>query len=435
VERLDRAFNAGDLNGYLGAFKPLHSRGQNLLAQRIGPILAGKTVTRDSEMISLRQVSNRSIALVRSKIRRTGAATDLKSEETFFLICGHESAQAVPLFQVEVDERELDIIEEQEEPGVFNCLACNYRIQAKQDWLLVPHSNLRVGCIESISFYSLFHDLCIDLSVHVQEDASPPKELLAKLTADEDASDPRSWLPPAYGPGKMDPPAGLSGAQVDVDHGDGHCSLLRLAAYGPIQYLMAVRGPAEVVSKRMSEIEEVLSSFQLIDPIFSPGHLPDPNRPTHLEGRLEGSEYVGEQVSFSGPAGWQGSRSPDWSQFQITFNCPDSDAYIRFQGMPPPKGTISWTQEAADLLLSSSIADSGMRILEDGGWQDGSDLAMSGWTEVRDIQVAGNLGSGTEQRTLRLALDSEVLVLIEANDANRAASELIDASLSSLKQH
>ncbi len=437
LEGLDKAFNAGDLAAYMALFRPLHGEALKLLARRLRPLLSGEppmsqSLTRRSKIVSFRQVGDRSIALVSSEIR-SGSEEKINSREAAFLVCSRFGNASYALFQVEVDAKHLQSLLQQEEPGVFNCLACNYRIQARQDWLLVPHNNLRVGCLESISFYSLYYDLSIDLSVHVQENVNPAADTLTELSYGEVASEVSDWLPPAYGPGRMPAPVGLEGAQVDVQHADGRCSLLRLAVYGPIKYLMAVEGPAQTVQDRMPEIENVLSSFELIDPIFSPGYVPTGDRPSHLIGKLEGADFVDDLVQFSGPSGWKGSRSPDWHRFQITYHCPDSEAYMRYQGMQPPQGTEAWTQDAADMMLSSSLKSSGMRILADDGWQEGRELAMAGWPEVRRVEVAGEIAGKDARRSLRLALDAEILVLVEANDADRSASEVIEAALARLK--
>lgn len=433
---LDKNFNAGELQGYLEHFNPLHTQNHRRLAERLAPILSSGELRRESEVIALRQVGNRAIALVSSQTWNPRDRVAWRSQDTEFLVSFRSDAETRALFSAEVDKQMLDLLAEHGQSGVFNCLACNYKIQSNDDWLLVPHNRLRAGCIESISFYSLYYDLCIDLSVHIDMEgtASAPAAMLADLTQELRATEPKAWLPPAYGAGKMSPPVGLDGSQVDVSHDDGQRSLLRLAVYGPIRYLLAVRGSEQTLQDRQAELQTVLASFEIIDPIFSPGYIPSPDRPTHLIGKLDDRVYVGDLVQFSGPEGWSASRTADWSQFHITYRCPDGTGYVKVRGMPPPKGLDAWTREAADLVVATSLQGASQLVVDDQGWQSGASRQMDDWPGIRSLEVKSAGDDQGLRSLIRLAMAPNILVLLEANGKAEDLSAGVDRIFASLKQ-
>ena len=169
VERLDRAYNAGDPVAYFELYDPdsvaLHSH----LRTRFGQVLRPHgLLKRSSAVIDFAMRKDRAIALVSSEVGATGEKQPMRSRR--LLVLDPEDGEVV--FEIDAPPQSHEIPAKTE----FECPACNYRITASADWLVVPNCQLRTGCLESVAFYSLTHRVCVHLSVNVGERAEPSAE-------------------------------------------------------------------------------------------------------------------------------------------------------------------------------------------------------------------------------------------------------------------
>ena len=87
-----------------------------------------------------------------------------------------------------------------------------------------------------------------------------------------------------------------------------------------------------------------------------------------------------------------------------------------------------WTVEQYTALFKKLRA-----YLDDQGWENGAEISMPEWPEVRRLELAGEIDGKAARRSLRMVLEPELLILFEADDADRQARDLIEGSFASLK--
>jgi hypothetical protein len=454
AQELDAAFERGDAEAYLARFDLRHARLRAKLDERIRAVLGGAArLARRSEVSRHWERGEFTVALVRSRTSNPARA-DLGSleEHALWAVRGPDDAPRITL-AVEVEAAHLEMVPDASDPlqpkHLFRCRACNYTIDAGDQWLMVPTCNARIGCLESLSFYSLQHDLAADLSIHLADGETVPtprtmlEDLLEDLPEDLPAGEPGRagpgrparpaidpWLPPMYRPDNR--PTYLDGARVVLQGGDQRAEV-HLATYGRLGYLMVVHGPAEIVERNRGAIDRLMGTFTLQDPALEPEQVVLRITQERQGGLLDGGEYRNTRfgVRFTGPEDFGARMAASHYAFEVRWTRSDGTASVRLKALTPPNGMERWSVAAAERTVKIACDRGGLVVDDPGAWQlattsadggGGPDPAMSaGFARERWIRAREGGSGAAPAILLRLALDEDLLVIVEARAESPAA--------------
>lgn len=434
---LDAAFEDGDAVRYLEAFEPLHAQLRKNLEHRIRRVLgSGADLRRQTEVHRHWRLGEHTIALVETETRNT-ARPDLGpvQEHAIWALRGPDAAPRIEL-AVEVDAAHLEAVPDSADPlqpkREFRCRACNYSIDAGDSWLMVPTRASRIGALESLSFFSLRHDLAVDLSIHLAdgERVPTPAEMLADLVElvlgpDVDvAIDP--WLPPMYT--RDNRPTYLEGARCAVDAEGERCEL-HVASYGRLGYFTVVHGPSAVIERNRAEIDALLRSFALDDPALEPEQVILRITQERQGGLLEGHVYTNSRhgVRFEGPHGFRARMAASLYAFEVRWSRADGAVSVHLKGLAPPDGMPRWSPDAAERALRLACDRGEYEVVDDGGWIDG----RQGFARERRLRTRRDVDGVRESVAVRLALAPDLLVVVEAHATTDSEAEA-DAALEGL---
>ncbi len=432
LAKIDSAFNARELETLLDCFHPSHKTLHAQLKARMKAVLAyDARLQRESEIVKFDQRRGRAIALVRSCTRCQRRADLPPHVEHSYLVARTTSAGPKAELMVPVEDSELPYVSE----GRFTCPACNYAFGGSCQWLAVPARPDQTGCMESLTFLALGHDLVVEISVHVLPEA-PANKALRELLEDmrklpwldiPKRLQVRPWLPPAYAQGNA--PCHLDGACHRValrDGNGGDFADIHLATFGPIHYLMVVQGTEALLKDQAASIHDLLTGFRLLDTEKAPDDICRLALATHTGGgRITGSSYKNpaHNVQVNAPAGWQGAAYASRDLFRVRFQCGSGAGSLVLQGMAPPVGYTIWTQDKADELFQNACADRELPTPTDTAWTRGAHGFS--WREARS----------TDPQTpcvLRTAMHGSLLVLMAGEARDAAGLEEIREAMTTL---
>lgn len=415
VARFDAAFNARALDELVALFVPVHPEQTERTLDRLRKALGGtERLERTSQVAEAWPMGRHAIALVRATT--LCAATQGRADEAV-LVAAREVDGALRIaLAVEVDPGVLAMLPRgtDERPrGTLHCPACNYRIEAGDDWLAVPARSQRVGCYESLSFWSLERDLVVMVSVHLARVPEPAIDWLLRLgrelgTPSEAA--PTPWLPPRYA--ALDPATRtLAGARARFVEPLGERVLeVSLLTFGRVAWLFVARGSASDCESQRSSLETLYAGFALDDVDLAPDKLAASIERHHFGTRCDGGCFAHAEsgVRFDAPSGFAPLQAGGFARFDVAWDCPEGRATLRLRGLAPPEGLAHWSAPAADAMLARTFQRGALTIAADSGWTDG----QVGFARERRIELRD--AAGELVRILRVTLDDDLCVVLEA---------------------
>jgi len=426
---IDKAFDAGDLKTLLGHFRPSHKTLAAQFEARMKAALGfGARLHRNSEIVHCKNRHGRAVALVRATTSCV-VQPNLQHAEHCYLVASTTAAGPKADFMVTVNDHVLRSMQRDR----FTCPACNYTFGGNSSWLAVPAWPDETGCMESLTFIALGHDLVVEVSVHVLEEALPaPKAMTELLESMKDLpwakvtqhTEVRPWLPPAYAEGKA--PSHLDGARCQVPLQDGDTADIHLATFGPIRYLMVVQGEQALLESQEVAITDLLKGFKLLDSKKAPAAICQLAMQAHTGGgKIAGNTYSHplHNLKVTAPEGWSGSAFASRHLFRVRFQCPAGTSNLLLQAMAPPVGYTTWTEERANQLFLRSCANQQLETTTDTSWT--RDPQGFRWREARsrDDQTPA---------ILRLARRGPVLVMMTAEARDQATLAEIRKAIGSL---
>jgi hypothetical protein len=435
LDAQDRAFAAEDLDAYFASFRPLHMPTFAHAARVLERSFTRPGSTRRATtIVHVDRRGDRAIAFVRAEYRVDGARP---LTQAYALILGRgENGRLAILTQVPCDER---MVHEYGSPD-FECRACNYRVEAPRDaWVLVPQPARLFGALESVAYYSLHHDLSIQVAIHTDGVAGRSANELLTAWLEKMESNPspfakrtpvRAWMPASVAGQRH-----VSGARVEVVYREsGRVSRFHVLAHGGMHYLFDVEGSAEAVERAGDDAETVLASFAFLDPALDPDLTAVRAKDLLLKGTLEGRTFRNDRlgVRFEAPAGWIGEQPGSACDFEVVFRAPNGNAQIRLRGLP------LGSKAAVDSMVTSLLEqqDASAQRLEDEEWRAAragdpgysEEAPPAEGDEVRRIGGSCRFGAFTLWLVLRDDRDGVVLVEARGDDAEERASAMAAAS-------
>ncbi|MHC4812608.1 MAG: hypothetical protein ACYTFN_05900 [Planctomycetota bacterium] len=409
--RIDAAFNAQDLDAFLGHFQQTHDTLAAQMEARMKLVMSfGASLSRTSKLVSFKERGRRAVALIRSATS-CAKLPDLEHVEHSYLVLRPTAAGPKGQFMVTVNEHALRMVQR----NSFSCPACNYHFGGSDGWLPVPARPDQTGCMESVTFINFEHDLLVESSVHVLKEPVPARQALADFLAAmrtqawatvDDSTPVLAWVPPAYQNGRR-PPKHLQGAQCDVPLEAGRSAQIRLATFGPIRYLMVAHGKSKLLAQQADTIKELLRGFRLLADDKAPSEVCRKAMQAHTGGgSVVGNTYQNRthNVRLEAPTGWHGDAYASQYLFRVRFQNEDHSGKLSLQAMAPPVGFTIWTVGRANHLFLRSCAGQGLDSDTDTGWR--GTVAGFQWREVCNR-------SPEAQRILRLAMRDSILVVME----------------------
>ena len=414
IARFDQAFNARRHEALVTLFLPIHREQTERTLERLRLALTGSgRLERHSELADSWTMGRHAIALVRATTACTTTKTEAR-EATLVAVREVGGALRIAL-TVDVDPGMLAMLPRERDAaprGLLHCPACNYRIEAGEEWLTVPSRSQRVGCFESLSFWSLDHDLTVMVSVHLARAPEPAEQWLARLGVELGAGEhsaPQAWLPPRYA--ALEPrPTVLGGARATFSRpGDEQIVEASLATFGRVAWLFVARGSGAQCEAQRASLEELYGGFALDDLGLPAERLAASIEDHHLGARVHGAdfEHAASGVRFHGPEGFSPTLASGFAAFDAAWTCPDGRSTLRLRGLRPPEGLAHWSSAAADAMLARTFARAELSPILDSGWQDGH----SGFAKERRLGLRD--AEGKLLRLLRVGLDEDLCVVLE----------------------
>lgn len=432
---LDRAFAAGSVDGYLQRFADRSWLPMILERRRLDRLLAAGTLRRRSRVVEVRRSDDRYVAL----LERTYECPDSGQRALSHAYLVFEvSPRPRARFEVSSERPRSSRIDAR---GVFTCRACNYRIGTADGWLAVEHAPLRTGCVETVSFYSLHHDLCVEVSVRFGATPIPARraleELLERLATSlgvRAIGDVEAWTPPACrGPSALPPT--MRGARVRASWrpaGAPRVVVLHLLTHGRLCYVLAAHGTETSLQRGGPALEELLATFELVDPDRTAEELDDLARRAHTGGGvLHGEAFHNEahHVRFRGPAGWSAELRPGPWAFSVRYVCPHEGGVLEVTGYAPPPGFSRWTPWAADADLERLRRRAALEVVNDTGWQENAGVGPA----RRDVTLRPpGPERGPRELIVRLVRYGDLLVVATGRVLDDSAREVMRRALDSL---
>ncbi len=378
VQRYDRALESGEIGQLDSLFTPLHERAHAARRDWLSTALRSAAWDVTSKIADFGTIDELGLALLETTFRPRVEKKKLDDDDAIvtnhYLVFRMSEDGPVGILDAEVDTTHLAKMPLTERAdGKLGCRACNYVIRADQDWLVVPHKPEQVGCLESISFYSLQHGLSMDISVHIDRKGPDPRAALTRLlrgktTPEQRVGEIHEWIPPMH---RDETPRGMSGVCAKVDDPDDWTSALHVTAFGPVLYLFAVQGNGKALTEHRASIDEVLGSFMLRETDL--GKVRNTLRPIarHTGGSLKGAIYSNPKVgvTFAGPTGWESKLRCGGHLFHVTYSCPTDEGKLSVRAMAPPPGKRRWTIRSATWSIDYAIHRYDLVVDDDSGWE------------------------------------------------------------------
>ena len=422
VRSFDEAFNRRDLDAALTCFAFVHRRPAQAVEKRIRAALSGPSrLERHSEITRTWTANRHLVALVHSTVTCTSSKTSVVEDD--LAVFTHAGSELRVTLLAEVDAAHLAAMsagaDDRRPLSLFHCAPCNYRIDAGGAWLPVPDVAQRTGCYESMTFWSLDHDLQVTLSIHLARAAVDPLTGLRELdngtgtgTAEHDAREPlpEKWTPASI---SADPscPTAPRGAHLGVRATDDDEDVETwLLTFGRVSYLFVARGSRHAFAQGRTAIDELLRSFALDDPAADPQVVAQAIERAHLAVDYAGAEFAHRRtgVHFSAPTEFTVQVQGGATLFDASWSCPLGRPTFRLRGFPPPQGMAAWTLAAASRMLDATIGRSRLLAKDDSGWT----RSTAGFAQERRIELAVD---GDVRRVLRIGFDQDVMVVLEAD--------------------
>ncbi|MEE9125901.1 MAG: hypothetical protein V3U11_02065 [Planctomycetota bacterium] len=427
---MDKAFNAGDLDAFLSHFNPSHhTLGEQLRARMKAVLSFGAKLKRSSEILGELDVRHRrAIALVRS---RTGCCVreELEYVEHSYLVVRLTAKGPKAQFMVPVNKHVLPFVKR----GRFSCPACNYSFGGNTRWLTVPARPDQTGCMESLTFIALEHDLVAEASVHVLDKTLPATEAITEFLESMgqlpwvkvgERTKVSSWTPPAYAQGE--PPKHLDGARCTVPLKGGDTAWVHLATFGPIRYLIVVHGKPAVLESQKTSIQDLLKGFELLRKDKAPHEICRAALGAHTGGgAISGNTYANRKhnLKVKAPQGWKGDAFASRHLFRVRFTSQLGASNLLLQAMAPPVGFANWPKDKAEQLFMRSCANQQLDPGTDTGWKRATQGFQ--WREVRDQEKQAH-------RVLRLAIRGSILILMAGEASDEPSLAAIQKAMDSL---
>lgn len=441
LQRLDRAFAAGDLAGYLAAFRPDQPDLHLVMERRLRALLAEGPWRRVSRRApELQRVGDHTVALVRSELRRTAAPPDAAPtdppllQESWFLVLRPGTDAPVATMAVEVHE---EMLHGHVEAGRFACPPCNYQAGA-DGWLAVPLRPERALTMEAVSFYLLGSDIACDVSVHVDAEpmdaARAAQDLAARIAgmmAGTRVSAPTPWLPPSLG-GRA--PAGFTGARVTADLPDASRCVIHVDALGPLRHVLLLRGSRASLAHRAADVDRLLASYRILELDVAAAELVSRPLRAHTGGGLQGDAYVNPRhaIACHGPQGWSAALLAGGFLFRVVWTCPERRGRMWLTGHGPPVALRAWTRDQARAFLQDLCTAAGLRTERESAWQAPPE-EHDFWTLTAHLRPADQPAAGAPQRLVRLCLRDDLLLVMDGYVTGTDDLALLQAAYGSLR--
>jgi hypothetical protein len=319
---------------------------------------------------------------------------------------------------------------------VATCRACNYRLEADSDWLLVPEPAATAGSYEALTCWSLERDVAMTLSLHLARRAEPAAAVLRGFLDSshvESAPSIEAWLPPSLQPTAANPvaPGALDGARARLPLDErGHRAEISFLSHGRIGYLFSMRGAESDVEALGPAIDRLFAGFQLLDASGDPESIAAAIESQHFSARVDGGRFhdIPSGVRFDAPAGFLARLAGGFARFDAAWCCPAENPTFRLRGLPPPAGMSSWSRAAADRLLQSSFTRSGLLAETTLPWTGPRD----GFEQVTQLRLTD--ADGKVVRLVRVALLTDLCVVLEADTTLALGEDAAASALSSLRR-
>lgn len=422
LKRMDQAFNQGRFQAYA-----------DLLAPGLHPSLRAEHLAEIRQLLELDKVPRMQSQLLRVKrqgphgaalISRTLGEGRLQMQVDAYLGLQHHEGQLRGLFYVPVDAKAAKLHCRSE---AYSCPACNYSISHGPDWLSVPQSARRTGCMEGHKLVSFRHDLVVETAVHIAQRAHPAARALEHILRTCRSLDlsrsartsPQPWKRPDLA-GKR-----LSTAWARTQSADAREAWLHLVCHGRMQYLLVARGPA--LARAREDLDKLLAGFRLLEPGGDPDQLAAHALRIHTGGWLDqDNRYhnAKHKLGLQGPQGWKGVEMARDSLFELHFEHPAGKGSLHVRGLAPD--FKAWGEGCCDHFRDrlEKQLDAGWSKFEP--WCDG----VKGFKMCR-AQLHGP-GTG-RKRSLVLAARPDVLLVFEADAGDEASWDAIQQAIQSLR--
>ncbi|MGE0144712.1 MAG: hypothetical protein AB7I19_14380 [Planctomycetota bacterium] len=316
------------------------------------------------------------------------------------------------------------------------CRACNYRLEADSDWLLVPEPAATAGSYEALTCWSLDRDVAMTLSLHLARRAEPAAAVLQGfLDSSRIDGTPliEAWLPPSLRPTAPDlaAPAALDGARARMPLDElGRRAEIGFLSHGRVGYLFTTRGAESDVEALGPSIDRLFAGFRLLDATRDPESIATAIESQHFTARVEGGNFhdVPSGVRFEAPAGFLARLAGGFARFDAAWCCPLENPTFRLRGLGPPAGMSTWSRAAADRLLQSSFGRSGLRAETTLPWTGPRD----GFEQVAQLRLTD--AAGKVVRLVRVALWTDLCVVLEADTTLAIGERAASMALSTLRR-
>lgn len=435
---LDGAFAAGSVEGYLQRFADRSWLPMLLQRRRLARLMSAGTLRRRSRVLEVRRFGDRHVALLERVYECVGAAEGARTARSHAYLVFQDGARPRARFEIACGRPHSRHIDPE---GVFTCPACNYRIGAPGEWLVVEHAPQRTGCVESVSFYALRHDLCLEVSVRFGTAPKPARrvleeqvELLAAHLGARAIGPVQPWLPVSCRrPGAAR--AAMRGARARLRWRPADRPrevLLHVLTHGRRRYVLAAHGTEESLRRNGAILEALLDTFELVDPSRGERELDDLASRAHTGGGvLHQTTFRNEahHIRFRGPAGWSAELRPGPWAFGVRYTCPSERGVLDVLGYEPPPGFTQWTQPAADADLDRLRRRAKLEVVSDSGWRAPADQGP----ERRDVVLRPSAPRpGPQELIVRLVRYQDLLVVATARIFDGSVRDVVRRALDSV---
>ncbi len=415
LQQLDACFNADDLEAYLQNFQPVHDSLHERFRRRMAMVLGQDLgLQRESKIQDYFQQDGKGIVLVQSTTS-CGTPNAQPHVEHAYLALGQAKDQVRALFYIETNPGGQRHIED----GVFRCKACNYQIGTPNKWLVVPFHPEGSGCMESVAFLSLQHNLSLQVSVHLSLGEEAARSVLQQYLQGQKglqsakAAKIKDW--------DLAKSRGATGAQSQITLADGDQLQFYLLVHGAARYFFTLQGSAKAIQSQQMQWHALLNSFMFLEEI-SPQTLHQRALKAHTGGgSFQEQTYLNPtyKIQVEGPATWGKTLQAGGSYaFLLTYQHPTGPCYMKVRAMPPPTGFTRWTQAMADEMLEGCCSSLNLQSGTDSGWQgkDNPQTLAFRWRQLEPKQGYS---------LIRMDLRDSLLVITQAKALNQESKALI----------
>ena len=439
---LDRAFNAGDADGYLRLFAVEQPMLHDLHGREVRQRLAVRPpLRRHSEAGTPRRVGNHVVVPVVYETTAParagipgGACVPLR--ERGAVVARNDHGRLVPVLAVALPQSAWS------DDDVFQCPPCNFRMGGADGWLCVPIAHERTMALDGASFLLLGTDVALELSVQLGDNAEPAAAIaceiaheLAQPIADAVVGDTEPWQPPSVPAGLPD----LSAARTTIDLPDGQRVVVHTVALGRLHHLLLLRGAKVALLAQQPAIAALLQTYRLLHTDSKVALQAATALREHTGGALHGADYQNERhgVAAAGPEGWHAVQHCGGALFQVAWTCGHQAGRMWLTGYAPPGGFAEWTTALADrfLLDLSQRAAIPLHNAVDSDW---SPVDQDG-VRKRTLVVPPQPGAAPDQpaandRRLQLWLRPELLVVTDGYTSEAAQQEMLQRAIASVRR-